>query len=696
TLLAGASPDDAVHDVVLCVEGHQFAAHRFILYHRSEFLRRLLQASPTCQEFDLMQCGIDGLSVGAFKLALRYIYTNRYVGREDVLRLLRKPGEKPGDPKPGAIAELCNQLRGVFERLELSRLAEMLERIYSPSSGLLAYDPPEEPFPALPFDLFRELHDLTIVLEGEEKLRVHRCVLVTRLEYFAVMFGHTWGENRTTVDLHTIPHSTMKLIVTFLYDHEPLVFRMMDYLALQHMLRVCDQLFVEDLKRLLETLLVEKVNLYNMACTLRFACQFNCELVKGACLQMISTNLDRLLEGHLLESLAPNILEQIGTFYRKHYNLDSYRTITPFSDAIDDEELDQLVHEFHVQLEEKPLDARAKKGRPTAKVSRSQQQKLSLEKEAMDYLQRLSLEEESVANERKIAAAAAAASTATNTSKGRVPEADGTKSWHKVTTVTADAKRKSALSAALRANEMMKAEAQHPTGSGESFSNLRTVLQHSSPTSAPVLGGSPDEGYETAAPAGATPPGAIVSPISLADFGLQKGKLSQKQRKRLSSVTETVAVVPSGATDSNSNTEDQQLPTVSNPWKTITAPSVASFDAIQSAEAAGGGLLPTEASNVARRQRQRQSSNGSGTGGPRLSSGEQDFTEILADERRQKQYYEKQRLKSLTETQLEEQAIEELKAFYNVEQVHDEHITIERYRPPLTATPKVAVWGQRQ
>ncbi|XP_052871018.1 inhibitor of Bruton tyrosine kinase-like, partial [Anopheles cruzii] len=389
SLLAAASPDDAVHDVVLCVEGNQFAAHRFIVYHRWEFLRRLLQASPTCQEFDLMQCGIDGLTVDAFKLAMRYIYTNRYVGREDILRQLRKPGEKPGDPKPGAIAELCNQLRGVFERLELSRLAEMLERIYSPSSGLLAYDPPEEPFPALPFDSYRELYDLTILLQGGETLRVHRCVLVARLEYFAVMFAHNWGENRTTVDLHTIPHSTMKLIVTFLYDHDPYQFEAMADMSLKYLLPTCDQFFVEDLKRLLETLLVDKVNLYNVTCNLEFACQFNCELLKGACLQMISTNLDRLLEGHLLESLAPNLLEQIGTFYRKHYNLDSYQTITPFSDAIDDEDLDQLVHEFDVQLEEKPLDARAEKGH----VSRSQQQKLSLEKEAIPNLQPPSLDQ---------------------------------------------------------------------------------------------------------------------------------------------------------------------------------------------------------------------------------------------------------------------------------------------------------------
>uniref|UniRef100_A0A2M4AFK3 BTB domain-containing protein n=2 Tax=Anopheles triannulatus TaxID=58253 RepID=A0A2M4AFK3_9DIPT len=725
TLLADASEEDAVHDVVFYVEGQSFAAHRFILYHRSEFLRRLLKAKPEQKEFHLKECGLDGLTCGAFKLALRYLYTNQLVARVDVVRLLKKPGDKQ-QPDPAEIIELCGKLKAIFDRMHLGPLARSVKTLVT--------EPPIEPFPKLRHDSYPELYDLTIQLQGGETLRAHKCVLVARLEYFAMMFAHSWGERKTTADLKTVPREYMDVIVPFLYDNDYGRTREQRYSEnfLFSMIIICDQFFIEELKSVFETIISERIQLRNVGELLEFGFQYNCEVLKMACMQYISVNFARLLEWHLLEGLEPTVLVQVDRFYKEFFQLEAYRTITPFSDAIADEELEKFVRNFRVDLEEKmeskekvaAVPIRSKQVSAIPKVSRLQQEKRNFEKEAMAYLQRLSFEEAATAKERKTSASSSSVAPSNGESKRsltperRKPDVDvvgeagaghPTKAWQKVVTPS-DAKRKSALSAALKANEVMKSETKPVQSSGEGYSNLRTMLDKA-PTPPQRT---PDEGYESAN--GAAPPNAIVSPISLGDFSLQKGKLSQKQRKRLSSTTEK----PSLADNVNQQPQQQQQQNNSpsppveavNPWKNVNAPPVADLLKIQSSEAAGSPQ-PSAASAVRKHRKSTNENHGNGNvtmdatqlatlpsskqqrqrlSSSRLSGGEKDFSEILADERRTKQYFEKIKSKSLIHTQIEERAIEELREFYSVDKVCDEHITIERYRPLLEGVQNFAVW----
>ena len=69
------------------------------------------------------------------------------------------------------------------------------------------------------------------------------------------------------------------------------------------------------------------------------------------------------------------------------------------------------------------------------------------------------------------------------------------------------------------------------------------------------------------------------------------------------------------------------------------------------------------------------------------------FQEIMHEEAIQKQNLHRIQSKSLAVTQIEEQAIEELKLFYNVDNVFEELITVKRANASAMATP---VWNPRK
>uniref|UniRef100_A0A182Y6E7 BTB domain-containing protein n=1 Tax=Anopheles stephensi TaxID=30069 RepID=A0A182Y6E7_ANOST len=731
TLLADANEMDGVHDVVLYVEDEPFASHRFILYHRSDALRKLLQQFPAQREIVLKEHGLGGITLRAFRLIMRYLYTNQLIARADVERLLRKPGAgENGDSSTTVDAAelnaMCQKLRQQFDKLRLTVLSQSVKS--------LQVDPPIEPFPKLRHDSYPELYDITIELQDDKKMRAHKCVLVARLDYFNMMFAHCWTEKRTAADLRTVPREYMDVIIPFLYDNDYDRVRRQRYSEnfILSMIIICDQFLIEELKSIFETILSQRVHLRNVGELLEFAYQYNCEVLKSVCMQFVSVNFARLLEWHLLDGLEPTILGQIDQFYKEFFHLSDFRMITPHADAIGDEELEQFVSDFRIDLDQKASDQqqpttaeRSAKLTPKGKqtnmtaLSKLQREKRNYEKEAMAYLERLVLEEAAAVKERKISASKSTITTPTTSypsPKGKleaVPDHSATsegvanKVWQ---TVSADSKRKAALSAALRANELMKEEAAQP--SSESFSNLRTVLERSPTAPQLVALRSPDEGYESASnvPRAAT--------LSLSDFTIQNARLSQKERKRLNSEKSRLAKAANAVEPAES-----LAPSVApvNPWKSIA--SIPAADLFKAADPALGSdvALPgrkqrnnstnepsksvkaepgvtsstSSSSNAAdqngtifpkQSQRQRHSST-------RHSGGEKDFNEILKEERLQKQYFEKIKSKSLVHTQIEEQAIEELRAFYNVEQVFDETITIERYRPPLLENgPSFAVW----
>lgn len=64
---------------------------------------------------------------------------------------------------------------------------------------------------------FTELFDMTIKLAGDREIRAHKCILMSRLEYFNMMFSHSWAEvscAETLVNVERVPNG----VVTFTPD----------------------------------------------------------------------------------------------------------------------------------------------------------------------------------------------------------------------------------------------------------------------------------------------------------------------------------------------------------------------------------------------------------------------------------------------------------------------------------------------
>lgn len=127
TLLADTTEMDGVHDVVFYVEGEPFPSHRFILYHRSEALRTLLQQHPAQKEYDLQDYGFAGMTTGAFRLIMRYLYTNQLIARADVERLLIKPGTDPTEVRTSELSGMCRKLKEQFDKLQLDVLSQSVK-----------------------------------------------------------------------------------------------------------------------------------------------------------------------------------------------------------------------------------------------------------------------------------------------------------------------------------------------------------------------------------------------------------------------------------------------------------------------------------------------------------------------------------------------------------------------------------------
>lgn len=172
----------------------------------------------------------------------------------------------------------------------------------------------------------------------------------------------------------------------------------------------------------------------------------------------------------------------------------------------------------------------------------------------------------------------------------------------------------------------------------------------------------------------ATTPTESSTPLSksynldLSSLMPQSAKLSQKQRKRLSSESQ------SWRANSSAVLETTPPVAVPNAWGVTpssppTYPEVFSSPpaAAAAAQAETGSIAdPTSFANMMRGQVEQGNS----------------FSKILADEKRQRESYERMRNKSLVHTQIEETAIAELREFYNVDRIDDENITIERKSRP--------------
>uniref|UniRef100_A0A336KSV8 CSON014850 protein n=1 Tax=Culicoides sonorensis TaxID=179676 RepID=A0A336KSV8_CULSO len=651
-LFSSVNVYDTIHDVCFELGGRHFPAHRIIIQHRSEYLKKIINDQfPNEKLVKLQELSDLGLPCDIFELILRYIYTNQPIMKNEIERL----------------TENYHQTLTMLKKiLTVMGLTELINSLKKNSQKI------KSPFTPLNREDFPDLYDVTLKLDCTQEIRAHKCILMSRLEYFNMMFDHSWAE-QDTVNLQSIAIEYMQPIIDFLYKNDINDVREAKYSDnyLYNMITICDQFFVEDLKNIFELIASEKISVKNCGEILEFADAYNCEILRNCCMQYISLNFSRILELRSLEQTDPKVLQQLNKFYRQFYSLVSYWTITPYANAVSDDDLESFISDFMVDLnanrnpDEENLTFKQKQKNKTGKLSKTTLDKRNYEKTGI-----IAMLEESNQDHIK-------AQKCLEMKKQELQEEinqvtvkfeSEAKIWTKVSEKSGAKKKQNNVLAALKVNDVMQNESK----SGNSFINLTPPKKLDSPSSSrgTTMERTPEPSTSKNLTSLLTKDSEEESPrnkltFSLADITPIKMKPG-KNRKRLSSGSTQSVSIPE-----NGSSSHHPIVSPSNPWKIVPLTDVIKSPIDLEQESI------MNASTSMKKSQNRKSSEINSVQGP---SQPKSFDSIMQNEREKKQYFEKIKTKSLVLTQLEEKAIEELKEFYNVDNIFDETITIERRR----------------
>lgn len=521
----------------------------------------------------------------------------------------------------------------------------------------LNYELPE--FEWFDTEAFPDYRDVTLKFDNNQEISVHKCILVSRLEYFRMMFLHTWAE-KNLISLHNIPIEYFRPIINFSYTNDPNVFKSEKYSEtfMFNMISICDQFLINNVKNIFELLISAKIYIRNCGEILDFAFRYNCEILKNVCLKFICCNLSRVVESTSLDSLDCEILNETTKYYRNYFNLDAYRIITPDSEAISDEDLMEFIEGFEIDYsalgeDKTSSDSRRSKGKTKTTPNKIVTDKRNYEREARAVIKNLSLENREEAKE----------------SRPRKSECEDEQTkrenWKKVPGKKDD-KNRMAITAA-KINEMVRSESFTPPK--ENFVSLNKLL--ATPTSPTVQESdsnnnsmNEDSSY-------------LRHSFTLADFTPTKMKTSKSKKQRRLSEQESNLVAKTPEKE-----EPKPPPIVENVWK---------IDNVKSAHlqpidlsASKTPAKPLQKVKAIKKEKPTTSSSSSST-----------FSVILKDELKEKQHYEKSKTKSLILTQMEEQAIAEMRSFYNVSMIFDEDISIHR-KNQYSNKFNFAIWQNQQ
>ncbi|XP_023296811.2 inhibitor of Bruton tyrosine kinase [Lucilia cuprina] len=657
---------DAIHDVVFHVVGDKFPAHKFIVYARAPGLREMI-ASKDEKEVHI---SFQLLTGKMFELILKFIYSNYLLNEQD----LEDIQSSLHTDSPAELDDVCRIFLNFVEQFHITNLANYLKYYLQQSPFYLPHmvDKSKYRFNRLRHSDYPQFYDVRILCENNIELPAHKCVLVARLEYFEMMFTHTWAE-QTTINLSTVPIEYMQAIIEFLYSLDVEHFRKQQYREtfLYNMIVFCDQFFIERLRKVCEILLLDKISIRKCGDMLDFACMYNCELMKKGCLDFICQNLARILLQKTLFNCEPEALKCINQHYRDMFKeIFDYRIITPDSEAVDDDCLCSFVDDFQVDLSYR-MDEEEQIRYRTAQKTKAKENKTKLttrqyEREAISSMMETLNVKETTERTRKISEKSKVVKEAEEVSNKLQNEA---KLWMKVLDKK-ELKKKVSLDQALKVNEIIKQE--EPTS--PNYVSINKINE--------TVNKTPEKELGKELPS--TSSSSKLYNINLSDLTTPpREKLSQKQRKRLTSESSNaVGSWRAAALVENKPASVVQTP---NAWGIVpqSPTSNMDYDTLYSA-AIGSSADPSSFANMIKSNTKTSTTTASNT------NANNSFSQILAEEKRQREYYERTKHKSLVLTQIEEQAIAELKEFYNVDNVTDEIITIQR--KSIQPTINFAIW----
>ncbi|PIK52930.1 putative inhibitor of Bruton tyrosine kinase [Apostichopus japonicus] len=398
-LLSEVSCADSIHDIEIKVGLQVYPAHRFILASRSDYFKRQLMGGDsqstkedvlTLEEEVHLNRNVTTMDMttavnsDTLKRILTYLYTNscdvfdwnfvenvlnservKFGTRQPTIKENQPPKSSKGgkkkkkdkstkeknatetlDPDQQAVTLVVRQIKdaakmfgitSLFQRLELVKMRDSRLDNFRPDTGKLSFDRFE----------FAELSDVILESDDEVLHHCHRCILVSRVEYFNSMLASSWFESSSTAPLQLpIPSSVMSILLDFVYTSTtPTLDGCTDMELVCNVLVTADQLLLPRLKEMTETVLVDMISLRNVSQLLEFATIYQAPQLKSSCQQFIGLNIVYLLESQSLDSLSDDVMVELTKAYREMIPGLSRRIITPYSKAPSSDDVLLLMEE---------------------------------------------------------------------------------------------------------------------------------------------------------------------------------------------------------------------------------------------------------------------------------------------------------------------------------------------------------------
>lgn len=466
----------------------------------------------------------------------------------------------------------------------------------------------------------------------------------------------------------------MELILDFIYTNDTKAIQAGLYSDnyLYNMIVICDQYFIESLRNIFELIIVDRITIKKCAEILEFAIDYNCKILRKVCKDFIILNMARFIDQHALEMLDYSILEEIDGHYKCNQEdseqddmeKDVYNEMFEYADVIRESFTDNYQVDLYYKKDNAMYSRPTSKEKKVRTTSTNQQERRNYEKEAIN--KEISSIKKNATDKKYTDALSPNMSEAQMISEELLTKA---KQWTKVTDKK-DVKKKIAVTG-LQSNDIPTSELKEK----EMFVSLNKLNLESSPVS--IKNTSTD--MVEAIP--------LRSQISLTDFIPQLNrKLSLKQRK--SQALNKSFELPTQIVENDVLNVSAPAPIIPNVWTMMspkeTNPNTTTQINIPSVKTASSNHFPDLSNSF-------KSSSAFALSTSPDASSSNNFTNIIKNEKKEKEYFEKLKTKSLYLTQMEEAAIAELKRFYNIDNVHDERITVDR-TPHIQPTTNYAVW----
>lgn len=346
------------HDIELKYRNHVFYCNKYILLFRASKFFLKFDLKSTSTSFDFENSLANKFTLQCFELLMKYMYTGTFCSGfiRTSLKSAKIHSEATFQKFLSDLKELSQifgltELKSVFDSNAYTKNLKELninqksneERINTMTDFMFKLTSLNKKLIKFNRLSYSDLYDCSIECNNNQSIKCHKCILISRSDYFKNMMMGYWMESKKESIQLPFDADLMQIIIDYFYTDEIQI----DFIhnnqstsiksktereieILFNLYVLSDQLLVERLKNLCEFKLSNLVNLKNTVEILDFSNQYEAKQLRDFCMEFIASNLVTIIEAKQLESLNFDLLKELSEFYRNYFQLVGSRRITPY------------------------------------------------------------------------------------------------------------------------------------------------------------------------------------------------------------------------------------------------------------------------------------------------------------------------------------------------------------------------------